>query len=137
MAFQYLKDRPRGTVKHASTASTAYTIGQPVKLTNNVVVAAVSGDKIYGICKQAKAATDTSTDPLEVYPVRRDDVFKIDVGTGTMADSYVDTGTPVDLKSGAPTTIDLTASTNDDVELVGWDGSDTTVAYGKFTNTVS
>lgn len=136
MAFKFLYDRPKGTIKKASSASTAYTIGQPVKVVNNVFVAAAAGDKIFGIVATAKPASDTSTDPIEVVPVRKSDIMEADVGTGTMSDAYVDSGTMADLKSGAASTVDLDTTANNDVEIVGWDGVNTAKVHVTFQNTV-
>lgn len=136
MAFKFLEGRPRGTFSRASTASTAYTIGQPVKLTNNIFVTVAPGDKVFGLVATAKSASDTSTDAIEVYPVTKSDVVVGDIGTGTMSDSVVDTGAMVDLKTGAVATVDLTATTANDLEVIGWDGSDTTKGYFTFQNTV-
>jgi len=134
MAFKFLKDRPRGTHMAASTASTAYAVGEVVELTNNVFVALTPGHRAFGLVNTAKSASDTSTDPIEVTELRSDDVLVADIGTGTMADAYVDSNTEVDVLAGA-LTLDITASATDDCTIVGWDGKDTAKCYVTFNKT--
>lgn len=133
MAFKYLgKTRPLGTLKYATPASTTIVVGQPLKVSSNALAIPSSGNTIWGVAQGTKVSTDSATTPIEITPVRKADIFVADVGTGTMADSYV--GSTCDLKSGATANIDLTADTNHDVLVVGWDGVNTAKAYVRFTN---
>jgi hypothetical protein len=133
MAIKLLNGRPRGTRSYSTAASAAIVADQPLKLLNNTVVAVTPGDKIHFLSKDAKSSADSSTDPIQVVPVAKGQIYVFDVGTGTMGDSYVDA--EVDLKTGATTTLDLTASSADDVLVVGWDGIDTSKCYGVFLDT--
>lgn len=132
MPFTLLKDRPKGTISYQSPASTLQTIGFPTRVVNNAIAVPVSGNKLTGLIQTAKAAADSSTSAVEIVPLRSDDILVADISTGTMADSFVDTA--VDLRSGSIGTLDLTATANGDFLITGWDGTDTTKCYGKFTN---
>ena len=103
-------------------------------------VSAATGGDVTHISKQSKAASDTSTDPIEAYPVRKSDVFIADIDDGTMADSFVDSGVYAYLDSSDPSKLDLTSSPPDgsgDVNIVGWDRKNTAKCYIQFKNTVS
>lgn len=133
MAFKFLgKTRPLGTLKYATPASTAIAIGQPLKVSSNALAAISSGNTVWGLANETKSSSDSATTPIGITPIRKADIFVVDVGTGTMADSYV--GSTCDVKSGATYNIDLTADTNHDVLVIGWDGVNTAKAYVRFTN---
>lgn len=135
MAIKLLYGQPIGTRKHTVGGSAAIAVDQPLKLLNNTVVAADPGDTIYCLSKEARTAAEvTAGTSIEVVPVTRHQVYEFTVGTGTMSDDYVDGD--VDLKTGATTGLDITASSADDVKLIGWDGVDTAKAYGVFIDTV-
>jgi hypothetical protein len=85
------------------------------------------------IAQGTKASSDAATTAIEVIPTRTTDIFVADVGTGTMAASYI--GNTCDMKTGATSTIDLTADVKHDVTIHGWDGVDTTKAYVSFNAT--
>jgi hypothetical protein len=132
MAFKLKTGRPKGTLKYASPASTLIALGQPLKVASNALAVVSSGNTIWGIANNAKASSDAATTAVEITPISKSTIFVADVGTGTMADSYV--GSTCDLKSGATSTIDLTADTNHDVLVIGWDSVNTAQAYVRFTN---
>lgn len=134
MAFKFVSDAPKGTRKYATPASTTIGVGYPLKVSSNALALATSGAKAWYLAQGTKASSDSATTAIEVVPIRKSDIFLADIGTGTMADSYV--GSTCDFKSGATSTLDLTADTNHDVTIIGWDGVDTTKCLCVFTSTV-
>lgn len=134
MAYKFIgKTRPLGTQKYPTPASTTIGVGYPLKLASNALAVATVGAPVTHIAQGSKLSSDSATTPIEVIPIRQFDVFVADVGTGTMASSYI--GNTCDMKSGATHTIDLTADVKHDVTIVGWDGVDTTKAYVSFNAT--
>lgn len=135
MAIKLLYGQPIGTRKHTVGSTAAIAVDQPLKLENNTVIAADPGDTIYCLSKEARTSAEvTAGTSIEVVPVTKHQVYEFTVGTGTMAASYVDGD--VDLKTGATTGLDITASSTNDVALIGWDGVNTAKAYGVFLDTV-
>jgi hypothetical protein len=133
MAFKFKDDRPRPTRKYPTPASVLIDIGTPLKIASNALALATVGAPVRFLANGTKAASDSATTAIEVIPIRTTDIFIADVGTGTMASSYI--GNTCDLKSGATSTIDLTADVKHDVTIEGWDGVDTTKAYVSFNAT--
>lgn len=135
MAIKLKWGQPHGTVIKTVGSTAAIAVDQPLKLLNNTVVAADPGDTIFGLSKEARTSAEvTAGTTIEIMPVSKGQVYEFDIGTGTMADSYVDGD--VDLKTGATTTLDITATSVNDVALIGWDGVNTAKAYGTFLDTV-
>jgi len=92
---------------YPTTASTAYVVGAAETMTSGVCVAAASGNNILGVCVEAKAAGDASTNPVQVFKLYtgRTEFFGTAVSS-TFAATVL--GQPVDLSSSTK----LTTATN-------------------------
>jgi hypothetical protein len=132
MAIKLKEGQPLPTRSYATTTTTAYVEDEPLKLADNVVVAATTGDKVLFLSKQVKLVGDASTDAIEVVPVGTGQVYVFTV-VGTMSNDYVDE--TCDITSSGAVTLTLANDTNHDVLLVGWDGINTDKAFGVFLNT--
>lgn len=132
MAFQVKDSQPGPTDKRATPASTTITYGQPLKVTNNAFAVPDSNDTLWYLARGTKSSATSATTAIDAERIIEGKVYIADIGTGTMADSYVDTA--VDLKTGSVAELDLTSTTNGDFLITGWDGVDTTKCWGVFTD---
>lgn len=134
MAFKLKEGRVGPTDLWPTPASTAIALGQPLKLVSGALAVVSSGDKVWYLARGTKSAGDSATTAIEVERVYKGKVYEGDIGTGTAGSTTP--GADYDLKSGATSTVDLTATSNNDVQCVGWNGTDTAKADFVFLNTV-
>jgi stress response protein SCP2 len=99
-----------------------------IKEASGSIILGVSGAEVLGVALEASASGSTAEILVDLaYP---GDIFEMKIETGTMA--AVQIGDEADINSADGLTL---TESNNDVLLVGWNGTNTDLAYVTFKNT--
>jgi len=129
MAFNKVEGK-RDSKAFTPASAAVITVGDVLQFDEGGdVIVGATGDETLGIALEASASGETAEILVDI--LHGGDVVDADISTGTMADAEV--GEEADLEDEDSLTL---TESNNDVIIVGWDGSNTAKCRVVFKNLV-